>query len=178
MNPNDCKHTQLLILNPSDVLFKGQDEIFRCQSCHTVFRLQSGQLTPDASFQQPEPEGLHERVQKAADRLGAASREHKGDLSHIDEQILKGGDSPCPASQIPPASSNRTAPASDPLERCENKVIWKTLLTAKAALENDRKFVQGNGSEDDANLNHDAIYHVAYCLRTFKAPYEPHQPTL
>jgi hypothetical protein len=38
---------------------------------------------------------------------------------------------------------------------------------AKAALENERRFVQQHGSEDDANLNHDALFHVEHCLRKY-----------
>jgi 6-pyruvoyltetrahydropterin/6-carboxytetrahydropterin synthase len=45
-----------------------------------------------------------------------------------------------------------------------SKLLLKSLLTAKAALENDKKFVQGNGSEDDANLNHDGIFHLQRCI--------------
>ncbi len=46
-------------------------------------------------------------------------------------------------------------------------ILLKSLTTAKAALENERKFVQQQGSEDDTNLNHDAIFHINHCLKIF-----------
>lgn len=44
------------------------------------------------------------------------------------------------------------------------KEFIKCLLAAKAALENERRWAQGMGSEDDASMNHDALYHVERCL--------------
>lgn len=44
--------------------------------------------------------------------------------------------------------------------RMDDKLILKCLYVAKAALENERRFTQKLGSEDDSNLNHDAIFHI------------------
>lgn len=46
-------------------------------------------------------------------------------------------------------------------------------MVAKAALENDRRFVQKHGSEEDASLNHDALYHIEAVLKGFQLPPEP-----
>ena len=45
-----------------------------------------------------------------------------------------------------------------------NRIVAKALHVAQSALENERRFVQLHGSEDDASLNHDALFHVAKCL--------------
>lgn len=62
-----------------------------------------------------------------------------------------------------PETPSPPAPSLEQLAR-HPKAFIKCLMVAKAALENDRKFVQKNGSEDDANLNHDGLCHIEYCL--------------
>lgn len=51
-----------------------------------------------------------------------------------------------------------------------HKVLIKSLLVAKAALGNDKKFVERRGSSDDVNLNFDALYHVDHCLKKLDVP--------
>lgn len=53
------------------------------------------------------------------------------------------------------------------------KIIHKSLLVAKASLENDRRFVQAGGSDDDAALNHDALFHIEAALREFPEIADP-----
>lgn len=67
------------------------------------------------------------------------------------------------ASFVPLEDQPRKAMTTEPTQN-ELRILIKSMLVAKAALENDRKFVQQHGSEDDANLNHDALYHVEHCL--------------
>lgn len=64
----------------------------------------------------------------------------------------------------PPAKPDPAATIDHHAPLLSARVLTKSLLVAKAGLENASKFIQLHGSEDDAGLNHDALYHVEHCL--------------